>query len=324
MSDERERPTVAVFAPSPVLTITIEASPTPEDEIHLHAGGQGFWVARMAAVLGAEVTLCAALGGESGSVLRTLLASQGVALRAVAAASPNGAYVHDRRSGERATVASVSSPRLRRHEADELFGAMTAAALTSDVAVLTGPAHEHVLPSDVYRRLAGDLRKNGVPVIADLTGDALESALAGGIDLLKLSHDELADIASGPLDSPSRFAEEIARLQARGAANVLISRAGEPAVAGIGGELLRLSGPLFEPLDHHGAGDSMVAALAIGTARGLDLQHALRLAVAAGALNVTRRGLGSGQRADIERLADAVEVRPLATFEPRPARRATG
>lgn len=64
--------------------------------------------------------------------------------------------------------------------------------------------------------------------------------------------------------------------------------------------------------------------MAIGTARGLDLQYALRLAVAAGGLNVTRRGLGSGQRVDIERLAEAIEVRPLRTLEPRPARRATG
>ena len=315
---------MAVFAPSPVLTITVEVSPNSDDEIHLHAGGQGFWVARMAVILGAEVTLCAALGGESGRVLRELIASQGALLRAVPAASPNGAYIHDRRSGEREPVAAVSSPRLRRHEVDELFGAMTAAALTSNAAVLTGPAHEHVLPSDVYRRLAGDLRGNGVPVVADLTGGALESALAGGIDLLKLSHEELELIASEPVDSISRFAEEIGRLQARGADNVLISRAGEPAVASIGGDLLELSGPRFEPLDQHGAGDSMVAALAIGIARGLELQEALRLAVAAGALNVTRRGLGSGQRADIERLAEAVQVRPLATLGPRPARRAAG
>ncbi|HEX5979680.1 MAG TPA: PfkB family carbohydrate kinase [Thermoleophilaceae bacterium] len=306
-----ERPQVAVFAPSPVLTITVEGSPAREDEIHLHAGGQGFWVARLAANLGAEVTLCAALGGESGRVLAELIASHGVLLRAVAGARPNGAYIHDRRSGERKPVAAVRSPELQRHEVDELFGGMTAAALSSQVAVLTGCEHERVVPSDVYRRLASDLRRNGVPVIADLTGAALEAALAGGLDLLKLSHDELGQMVSRPLDCDDRFVEEIAGLRERGAENVLISRAERPALASVGGDLLELSGPRFEPLDHHGAGDSMVAAVAVGVARGLDLHTVLRMAVAAGALNVTRRGLGSGERGDIERMAGAVRLRPV-------------
>jgi 1-phosphofructokinase len=152
-------------------------------------------------------------------------------------------------------------------------------------------------------------------VIADLTGDALDAALAGGVDLLKLSHEELGQVAERPLDSPRRLIDEIARLRERGADNVLISQAARPAIASIGVDLFELCGPRFEPLDHHGAGDSMVAALAVGIARGLELPAALRLAVAAGALNVTRRGLGSGQCDDIERLAAAVDVRPL-TVQP--------
>jgi hypothetical protein len=45
---------ITVFAPSPVLTITIESG-VARDEVHLHAGGQGFWVAQLAATLGASV-----------------------------------------------------------------------------------------------------------------------------------------------------------------------------------------------------------------------------------------------------------------------------
>jgi 1-phosphofructokinase len=301
---------VVVLAPSPVLTVTVERRGRSADEVHLHAGGQGVWVARMAALLGAEVTLCAALGGESGIVLAELIRRQGPVLRTIAATSANGAYVHDRRGGSREPIAQVRSPALKRHEVDELYGAMTAAALTSDVAVLTG-TEEGVLPADVYRRLAADLRRNEVAVIADLTGEALDGALEGGLDLLKLSQDELAEITSGTLDSVSRLAAAIRTLQGRGAENVVISRAREPALASIEGSLFELRGPIFEPLDHHGAGDSMVAALAVGTARRLDLPSVLRLAVAAGALNVTRHGLGSGQRDDIERLAAAVDVRRL-------------
>ena len=69
---------LAVFAPSPVVTITVEAGSTEEPDIHVHAGGQGFWVARMAARLGGRVTLCVPLGGETGTVLGSLLATEGI------------------------------------------------------------------------------------------------------------------------------------------------------------------------------------------------------------------------------------------------------
>jgi hypothetical protein len=44
---------LAVFAPSPIVTVTVEEATAGGPEIHFHAGGQGFWVARMAARLGA-------------------------------------------------------------------------------------------------------------------------------------------------------------------------------------------------------------------------------------------------------------------------------
>ena len=80
---------VAVFAPSPILTVTIERG-TARPEVHLHPGGQGFWVARMAANPGAEVALSCALGGEPGSVLRGLMNIEPLALRTVDARTPNG------------------------------------------------------------------------------------------------------------------------------------------------------------------------------------------------------------------------------------------
>jgi 1-phosphofructokinase len=100
---------VAVFSAALLLTITIEPG-TDGPEVHLHAGGQGFWVARLAATLGAEVTLCCALGGEPGRVLRRLIEAEPITLRAAAGATPNGVYIHDRRGGSRVEVVSVELP----------------------------------------------------------------------------------------------------------------------------------------------------------------------------------------------------------------------
>jgi 1-phosphofructokinase len=71
----------------------------------------------------------------------------------------------------------------------------------------------------------------------------------------------------------------------------------------------QVSMPAFEGADRRGAGDSMTAGLAASLARGADLDQALRLGAAAGALNSTRHGLATGDHAQIERLARRVEVR---------------
>ena len=80
-----------------------------------------------------------------------------------------------------------------------------------------------------------------------------------------------------------------------------------------------LIGPVFEALDRRGTGDSMFAATGVGLARGLSMVDALRLGTAAGALNATRRELGTGTREEIERLASHVRVRPtLAALDGPP------
>jgi len=303
-----------VFAPSPLLTITIEPG-SDREEVHLHAGGQGFWVARLAATLGAEVVLCCALGGEPGRVLRGLLEAEPLSLRAVTAQSANGVYIHDRRGGSRREIVRVESAPLARHAADELYGIALGTGLDADLMLLTGVEPEHIVDPDMYRRLTSDLRSNGKLVIADLTGAALQGALAGGVELLKISHEELLGAGYAASASLPDLLQGARALRAAGARLVLVSRAAAPALVVGDGEsatALELVGPVFEPLDEHGTGDSMFAATGVGLARGLGMVDALRLGAAAGALNATRRGLGSGTREEIERLAAHIAVRRVS------------
>jgi 1-phosphofructokinase len=189
------------------------------------------------------------------------------------------------------------------------------AGLDADIMLLTGPHHERVLPGDFYRRLAADLRANDRRVIADLTGEALEAALKGGLDLLKVSDEEMVDGGWAEDRDPAQLIRAVESLRELGADSVLVSRGPRPALAWAGGRLLELTGPRFSALDHHGTGDAMFAAIGVALGDGRELPEALRLAVAAGALNATRRGLGSGHRAEIERLLAHVEVRAMAAPE---------
>jgi 1-phosphofructokinase len=303
----RDPGSLAVFAPSLMLTVAIEQTSPGRPELHIHAGGQGLWVGRMAESLGAKVALCSALGGESGAVLAGLLGRSGIQLISSTCAAANGAYVHDRRGGERRLVVDIPSRPLTRHELDDLYGKSLMAALDCGTLVLTG-SPDRVISPDIYCRLATDARENGVSVVADLSGDELEGALAGGVTLLKISEAEL-----GLEDDASTEAQidAIASLHGRGAQNVILSRGRAGALALADQALVEVLGPRLTAADHHGTGDSMTAAAAVGISRGLSAPEWLRLSAAAGAVNATRHGLGTGARTEIEHLAEHVELRPL-------------
>ncbi|OJF15846.1 phosphofructokinase [Couchioplanes caeruleus subsp. caeruleus] len=299
-----------VFAPVPQLTITIEQQgETPE--LHVHPGGQGIWQARMCAALGAPVTLCAAVGGEIGDVIARLLEREDVRVRIVARDTGSGWYVHDRRDGSRSEVAEHPGVPLGRHDLDALYTAALAEGLRARIAILSGAAGPQVVHPDVYRRLAADLNSHDVRVVADLTGDHLSAVLQGRVAFLKVSHEELIDSGRAPGDDDGALLDAAHQLRAEGAEAVLISRADRPGIALLGDDPLLVGLPALQTVDHRGAGDSMTAGVATVLARGGDLPEAVRTGAAAGALNVTRHGLGTGHRDAIAALADRVALTPL-------------
>ncbi|MDQ4007322.1 MAG: PfkB family carbohydrate kinase [Actinomycetota bacterium] len=303
--------TACVFAPTPLLTVTVEDGSDDGDEVHLHAGGQGFWIARMLVALGVRAELCMPVGGEAGTVLEILVAAEGVRVRVGTTTRSNGAYVHDRRGGERITVADMPPAVLSRHEVDELYSTTLAAGLAADVTVLGGPARPDAVPADMYRRLTADLAAVGKPVVADLSGDALIEAVRGGVTVLKVSHDDLVEDGRASSAEPAELAKAMQQLAEEGARHVVVSRADRPAFAWVDGDLLEVEAPRMQRVDHRGAGDSMTAALASALGRGEEMADALRLAAAAGTSNITRRGLATGQREVVRQLAEHIVVRPL-------------
>lgn len=306
---------VVIFAPSPVLEITVEEHADGGD-VHVHAGGQGVWQARMLMTLGREVLLCSVLSGETGRVLGHLLREEGIDIVAVPRAGRGGVFVHDRRGGSREAVIESGGDAISRHELDELYGATLRSGLDAGLVILSGPHGDGVVPPDFYRRLASDLRTAQVRVIVDLAGERLDAALEGGVWALKVSDEELeADgRISGIGDQDESAVPEIVsamrELQRGGAERVLVTRAEKPALLlDETGEVVEVVAPELDVVDSAGAGDSFVGAFAAVVADGGTVVDAAAMGAAAGAQNVTRHGLGTGDAETIIRIRDLVEVR---------------
>jgi 1-phosphofructokinase len=305
---------VMIFAPAPLVTVTIE-QPADEVELHIHPGGQGIWQARMITALDVSVTLCACAGGEIGRVLERLIADEGATLRVVHSETGTGWYVHDRRNGERIEIAEHPGQPLSRHDIDELYGLALAEGLRADICVLSGPAEPSVVPPDIYRRLAADLTNNGARVAADLSGEHLTAVCEGGLYLLKVAHDQLVKDGRAENDSEHALVGAIRTLHDEGAESVVVSRADHPSIALLDGELYQVITPKLEAADTMGAGDSLTAGMTAVLAKGGDLTDALRTGAAAGAINVTRHGLGSGRADAIAELVPRVRIEPYEREE---------
>ena len=298
---------VVIFAPSPVLTVTVEDHPDGP-EVHLHAGGQGVWQARMLLRLGVDVAMVSVLTGESGRMLRHLLGDEGIRVVAVDRTGRGAAYVHDRRDGERVKIVETGGEPISRHDLDELYGLMLGEGLGADLVILSGPASEDALPADVYRRLAADLHTGGRRVIVDLAGDRLTAALAGGVSLVKVSDEEL--LADGRIheNDTHHIVAAMKAIHSAGAETVVVTRNSEPLLLLSEGAVVEVRTPTMEVADTTGAGDSLTAGVAASLARGSSVRDAITLGAAAGALNVTRHGLGTGDAQTIEKLRELVTV----------------
>jgi 1-phosphofructokinase len=308
-------PRVAIFAPHPLLTVTIEREGTDREQVHFHAGGQGVWVARMAACLGVEPVLCGFLGGESGDLLAGLLQRLGGERRLVATASASGCYVTDRRSGERQLLTCTLSDPPSRHELDELFSITCAEAIADGWLVVTNPMPGEALPLEIYGDLIADVRAGGCRTLVDLSSPRLDSALRGEPDLVKLNDWELAEFVRGPVSEPAQLRAAAQRLCDEGARAVIVTRGEHPALVLAGEQAWQLTAPELKRGFREGCGDAMLGALAATWAQGESLERATAVGAAAGAANFLRHGLGSASRNVVERLVDRVVLEPLTAVE---------
>lgn len=181
-----------------------------------------------------------------------------------------------------------------------------------DILVLAGSIPSS-LPDSLYRDIMKVLSDRKIMVVVDATGELLLNVLPYRPFLVKPNHHELGEIFGITIATREEAVPYARKLQERGAANVLVSMAGQGAVlAADTGEVLISGVPDGQVVNSVGAGDSMVAGFLAGWCEKRDYAHAFKMAVAAGSASAFSEQFATRQ--EIERAYCSFGLRSCVLF----------
>ncbi|WP_370971130.1 1-phosphofructokinase family hexose kinase [Amycolatopsis sp. cg9] len=295
---------IVTVTPNAALDVTYTVDGLVPDAVHRardvrhRAGGKGVNVARVLHALGVDVHAIATAGGATGAAVAADLGAAGVAAELV----PIGGETRRTTTVLSAVDGSVTLF----NEPGPAVTAMEWALLTErvrrrepEVLVCSGSLPPGA-PPDGYARLI-----DGRQSVLDTSGAALLAGLAGRPAVVKPNAEELREVTG--LDDLGRAARELMRAGA-GAVVVSLGADGLLAVTPAGVWRARPSGALSG--NATGAGDAVVAALALGLSRREPWPEILRRAVALSGAAVLGPLAGDVDLAHYHRELAAVRVRP--------------
>ena len=261
---------------------------------HIFYGGKGINVSAVLANLGFANTALGFVAGFTGEEIERGAKTLGF----------DSDFIHVKKGMSRINVKLKSDqeseingmgPEISPEDVAALFKKLDALK-EGDVLVLSGsiPAS---LDDDIYEQIMAKLDGRGIRIVVDAEKNLLLNVLQYHPFLIKPNNHELGDMFGVKLHNDIEIIYHGRKLQEKGAANVLVSMAGDGAILITEqGQVHKLGVAEGKVLNSVGAGDSMVAGFLAGFLENGDFSHALKLGTAAGGATAFSEGLGSKEK----------------------------
>jgi 6-phosphofructokinase 2 len=271
-------------------------------------GGGGINVARAVRALGGDSAAVFPVGGPAGEMIRYLLDREGVPHHPIAidGFTRESLAVEDRRTGQQFRFI-LPGPEVSSRDQERCLDRLSAAAADASYIVASGSLPLGV-PEDFYGRVASLAHRLGKPLVLDTSGAALHAA-GHGIYLLKPSLRELQELAGCQIRTEHEQEQAAREAIAQGRSEIVVLSLGaEGALLATAAGCERFAAIPVEARSTVGAGDSMLAGIVLGLARGMALRAAVRFGLAAGAAALLGSGTQLCRRTDAERLYQAMSL----------------
>lgn len=298
---------------NPALDKTVELPSFAADSVNrittmrTDPGGKGINVSKVISKLGGQSIATGILGGDTGLAIQSALKTMGLktSFRFTEGETRTNLKVIDPVNH---TNTDINEPGVTVSEEilNGLLAQLTAGLEKGDIVVLSGSLPKGS-PRDTYYTWTGACKKAGAKVILDADGELLEAGLKASPYLIKPNNHELSQLLGETLATPEELNKAARRLmEEHGIAKVVVSMGGKGALYVTQDETIYAEGLKVPVGSTVGAGDSVVAALAVAEESGMGLEETVRLSTATGGANVMCSGTQAAEYEVIQELLPKV------------------
>lgn len=269
-------------------------------EARPYPGGKGLHVAATVAALGEPVCLVGLIDAANRRLFEDRLGARGVEFHGVESADPiRTCLAIQERGAGRVTEILEPGPQLDADTRGELQARFLSMASESSLATLSGSLPRG-FGDETYAALSSTLRDAGVRCLVDASGGLLRAAVAARPFLVKPNRDEIEALTGTTVADPEAALAASRTLAAGGVGVVIVSLGAAGAVLSDGARAWHAWVPALDVRNPVGSGDCLLGGVAVGLARGLDLEDVVRLGVACGTANALSDETGWVRPEDID------------------------
>jgi 1-phosphofructokinase len=258
--------------------------------LRLDAGGKGINVSKTIKAMEGSSIATGILAGSTGEYIRSYLEQKGIAndFIFINGETRTNVKVVDRLNHTNTDI-NEPGPVVSFEDLSLLEKKIFRDLDRESILILSGSIPSNI-SKDIYREWIERAQRAGARVLLDSDGELLREGIKASPFLVKPNFNELERLFGRKLDSMEKIVEAAESLLEAGIEMAAISLGADGAVFAAGNRVIYAEGLKVDVKSTVGAGDAMVAALALSLQRGYSLERAVTLSTAAGAANVATFG----------------------------------
>ena len=279
--------------------------------LRLDPGGKGINVSKVLLSLGADSLATGILGGGTGRYIENSLREMGIASDFVWVKEETRTNLKVVDPQEH-TNTDINEPGtlVAPEVIEAVYRKVEAAASPGDIVVMAGKAPSSA-PDTVFADWITRLRSRSVQTYLDADAGLLIEGVKAKPTLIKPNDVELSRLTGREFHGVSEMVQAAGRLVQDGIGTVVVSLGSDGALFVTGDQALRGYGLRVPVQSTVGAGDSMMAAMAYGAAKGMGFRDTCALALAVSAAAVTTPGTQPAEKHVVDELLKQVQIEEI-------------